>query len=88
MQPVSDNINIHNTNINNNSSKIFGRDLAIACLNINSLSLHLDELRIYMNISKLDILAINETKLVSSISNCELDITGYDIVRLDREDYC
>ena len=38
-----------------------------------------------MNISKLDILAINETKLDSSISNCELDITGYDIVRLDRE---
>ena len=47
--------------------------------------MHVDELRIYMNISKLDILAINETKLDSSISNCELDITGYDIVRLDRE---
>ena len=47
--------------------------------------MHIDELRIYMNISKLDILAINETKLDSSISNCELDITGYGIVRLDRE---
>ena len=47
--------------------------------------MHIDELRIYMNISKLDILAINETKLDSSTSNCELDITGYDIVRLDRE---
>ena len=47
--------------------------------------MHVDELRIYINISKLDILAVNETKLDSSISNCELDITGYDIVRLDRE---
>ena len=35
--------------------------------------------------SKIDILAINETKLDSSIGNSELEIIGYDIVRRDRE---
>ena len=38
-----------------------------------------------METSKIDILAINETKLNSSISNSELNILCYDIVRLDRE---
>ena len=38
-----------------------------------------------MDNSNLDILAINETKLDSSISNNEIHFEGYDVVRLDRE---
>ena len=38
-----------------------------------------------METSKIDILAINETKLDSYIGNSELEIIGYDIVRRDRE---
>ena len=38
-----------------------------------------------MDNSNLDILAMSETKLDSSISNSEIHIEGYDVVRLDRE---
>jgi exonuclease III len=33
----------------------------MASLNINSLLAHIDELRVYMNTSKIDVLTINET---------------------------
>ncbi|CAH3179105.1 unnamed protein product [Porites lobata] len=39
----------------------------MASLNINSLLAHIDDLRIFVTDSKIDILAINETKLDSSI---------------------
>ena len=38
-----------------------------------------------MDNSKIDILSINETKLDSSISNSEIHLSGYDVVRLDRK---
>ena len=58
----------------------------MACLNINSLVSHIDDLRIFMSQSKgIDILAINETKLDSAIKVNEVHIPGYDIVRKDRE---
>ena len=34
----------------------------MASLNINSLLAHIDELRVFMSTSKIDILSINETK--------------------------
>ena len=37
--------------------------IEVACLNINSLTAHIDELRVFMRDSKIDILAINESKL-------------------------
>ena len=43
----------------------FGRGLVMASLNINSLLAHIDELRVFMSNSKIDILSINETKLDS-----------------------
>ena len=67
-----------------NSQNIYAFSTSVACLNINSLTAHIDELRVYISANKIDILAINETKLDLSISNNEINITGYDIVRLDR----
>ena len=46
----------------------FHRGMSMACLNINSLFAHIDELRVFMSNNKVDILCINETKLDSSIN--------------------
>jgi hypothetical protein len=59
------------------------------CLNINSRIAHIDQLRIFIHSlrSNIDVglLAINETKLDSSITNNEISIPGYDVVRRDRQ---
>ena len=57
----------------------------MASLNINGLSTHVDELRVYLATNDIDILAINETKLDESIMEGEVNICGYDIVRRDRK---
>ncbi|RUA05525.1 MAG: hypothetical protein DSY43_04445 [Gammaproteobacteria bacterium] len=63
----------------------FGRGLVMACLNTNSLLAHIDELKILLNTyEKIDILAINETKLDTSISDREIHLPGFEIARKDR----
>jgi exonuclease III len=52
----------------------------MACLNINSLVAHIDQLRIFLSAHKIDILAINETKLDSTITSNEIHISGYMIL--------
>ena len=56
----------------------------MACLNINSILVHIDELRVFMTSSKTDILAIIETKLYSTIDDNEILIPGFEIIRKDR----
>ena len=56
----------------------------LASLNINKLTTHIDELRIFLAHNEIDILSINETKLNETISDNEVNILGYDIVRRDR----
>ena len=53
----------------------------IAALNIASLPKHIDELRLYTISQPADILAINETRLDSSVSNREISIPGYTLER-------
>ena len=65
------------------SPTIFGRGLVIASLNINSLLSHIDELRVFMSSSKVDILQINESKLDSTVHDDEVYIPGFEIVRKD-----
>ena len=57
----------------------------MASLNINSLLAHIDEFRVFMNESDIDIISINETKLDSTINDNEVYIPGYEIVRKDRK---
>ena len=57
----------------------------MASLNINSLLAHIVEFRVFMNESDIDIISINETKLDSTISDNEVYIPGYEIVRKDRK---
>ena len=56
--------------------------MVIACLNINSLVAHIDELRIFINNTKIDILCINEAKLDQTISDHGFCLPGFD--RKDR----
>ena len=65
--------------------KIFGRRLVFASLNINSLLSHIDELRVFMSSSKVDILVINECKLGSTVHNNEVYLPGFELVRKDRK---
>ena len=65
--------------------KPFGKGLVMASLNINSLLAHIDEFRVFMNETDIDIISINETKLDSSIKDNEVYISGYEIVRKDRK---
>ena len=54
------------------------RGFKMACLNINSLVKHVEELRVLLSEFSIDILAINETKLDESIKSSELHISGYE----------
>jgi hypothetical protein len=53
-------------------------------LNVASLVKHADELRMFMQIQPFDILSINETRVDNTIHNDEVKMTGYDLIRKDR----
>ena len=61
-----------------------GRGFKMACLNINSLTKHIDELRVVLSFQCVDFLAINETKLDDTISDNEITVDGYNIIGRDR----
>ena len=60
------------------------RGFKLASLNIDKLTTHLDELKIFLVSNDIDVLAINETKLNEYITDNEVSISGYDIVSRDR----
>ena len=53
-------------------------------INVNSLLSKIDELRDVVGHTKPAILGITESKLDSSVSDQEVDISGYSILRSDR----
>ena len=60
------------------------RGFKIAHLNIRSLFKHIDQLKFYLHDQKYDVISLNETMLDDSIEDHEIDISGYDILRKDR----
>ena len=56
----------------------------LASPNVTSLLKHIDELRILLANNMIDVLAINETRLDFTVSDREVHIDGYEIVRRDR----
>ena len=56
-------------------------------INVNSLLSKIDELRDVVGHTKPAILGITESKLDSSVSDQEVDISGYSILRSDRNRY-
>ena len=63
-------------------SKIKG--LKIASLNVNGLMKHIEEIRVMLINYPFEILAISETKIDSTISDSEIHINGYTIIKKDR----
>ena len=53
-------------------------------VNITSLLSKIDEVRYIASITNASIIGINETKLDETIWSSELEVNGYDLVRLDR----
>ena len=60
------------------------RGFKIASLNIASLPKHIDELRIVMSNNEIDVLAINESRMDSTITNDMILIYGYSWVGKHR----
>ena len=56
----------------------------LACININSLYRHIDEICFILMSTPLEVLAIYESKLDDTISDGEICIPGYVIVQKDR----
>ena len=46
---------------------------------------HIDELRVFLANNEIDVLAINESRLDGTISDNEVHINGYEIVRRERK---
>ncbi|CAB4023767.1 Hypothetical predicted protein, partial [Paramuricea clavata] len=62
------------------------RGLKIAHLNVNRLICKFDEIKKLIEKHSFDFLALSETWLTSSISDDELNISGYTFARKDRSD--
>ena len=60
------------------------RGFKMALLNIVSLPKYIDEIRMSELFKSFDIIAFNETRLDPSISDGEVKIYGYDLIRKDR----
>ena len=78
------NATIQGKSIDNVKMNSFGQGLVMASLNINSLLAHIEELRVFMSNSKIDLLSINETKLDLTIDDSEVYLPGYELIRKDR----
>ena len=60
------------------------RGFKIALLNVTSLTKHVDELKVFMSNTPLDVLTINESKLDLVNGDRLVNLEGYNIVRRDR----
>ena len=60
------------------------KDLHLCHLNVNSLLSKIDEIRDIANRIKPAVLGITESKLDSSVTNMEVNINGYSIIRNER----
>ena len=61
------------------------RGLHFCHLKVDSLLFKIDKLRVITNYIRPAILGITESKLDSSVTNAEVNISGYSITRNDRD---
>ena len=61
--------------------------MAVAFLNVNRLTTHIDEIREFVMVKGIHILAINETKLSSDIPDSIIAINDFELERLDRNQH-
>ena len=79
------NLNSLSENVSRNEWNIFKkRGMHFIHINMNSLFPKTDEVRYIANITNASIIGISETKQDKTILSSELEVEGYDLVRLDR----
>ena len=61
--------------------------MAVAFLNVNRLTTHIDEIREFVVVKGIHILAINETKLSSDTPDSIIAINDFELERLDRNQH-
>ena len=61
--------------------------MAVAFLNVNHLTTHIDEIRKFVMVKGIHILATNETKLSSDIPDSIVAINDFELERLDRNQH-
>ena len=61
------------------------RGISFGSLNIHSLTRKIDEIKFLLKETGLKVLALNESWLNNSISDCELEIPHYQFFRFDRD---
>ena len=83
---LSGNVNelSHQNNTIYKSRKIPCRNLKMGCLNIRSLCSKIDELQLFVLSHDFDVFSVNETWLNESVNDSEIAITGYNLIRKDR----
>ena len=70
-------VNLHGVATASHQHLGFKKGMLTPSLNVNGLRSHLDEVRLVLNNLGIQILALNETKLDSSIAKELTDISGY-----------
>ena len=74
----------HSASVGLNYQEFNGNGLKIAHLNVNSVLKHIDEIKSLLICNNIHILALNETKIDSSIFDSEVNIDNYSFLRKDR----
>ena len=75
---------LRKSNKNGKSMKQSDTGLKLGCLNIRSLCSKIDQLQLFVQSHNFDVLGVNETWLDESVSESEIEIAGYSVVRKDR----
>ena len=60
------------------------KGLSIAHLNVRSLLPKINQIRMFLCITKIDMLCINEAWLDSTVTNKDINVCGYEVYRNDR----
>ena len=85
MSPERDKGTISNENANvRKFDQLSQKGLKFCHLNVASLLKNLDEIRLLLKENDIDVFALNETRLDDNVSDSEISIPGYNIVRKDR----
>ena len=75
---------LHNADDNSVGSGRKLKGVKIMCLNIDSLLKHLDETKLFVEQEMPHLLGINETKLDENVSDDEIALEGFTVIRNDR----
>ena len=66
-------------------AKTQGPEIVVAQINVRSLLRNINEVKLLLQHTHIDLLSLTETHLTDRIDDCELHIDGYEIKRSDRK---